>query len=178
MGDMDNRICYYANKSFFDRDSQSYFVAKITENKAGYTQTSWAYSEPTKAQEEADRLNANLGWTRDDVLDIVASSMRASPMSKRPLIDVTISVFRDEATGEGVYDVLIIDRYTRWPSRSDRSTTCLAWTRLSSSPRALSRHSCRARRQTNERTIQVHGHGQRHGPGRVGHRLRHRPGQG
>ena len=111
MGDMDNRICYYANKSFFDRDSKSYFVAKITENEAGYTQTSWAYSEPTKAQEEADRLNANLGWTRDDVLDIVGSAMRASPMSKRPLFDVTISVFRDEATGEGVYDVLIIDRY-------------------------------------------------------------------
>jgi len=113
MGDMDNRICYYANKSFFDRDSKSYFVAKITANEAGYTQTSWAYSEPTKAQEGADRLNANLGWTRDDVLDIVGSAMRASPMSKRPLVDVTISVFRDEATGEGVYDVLIIDRYSK-----------------------------------------------------------------
>ena len=58
MGDMDNRICYYANKSFFDRDSKSYFVAKVTENEAGYTQTSWAYKEPRQAQEEADRLNA------------------------------------------------------------------------------------------------------------------------
>jgi len=113
MGDMDNRICYYANESCFDRGSQSYFVAKVTENEAGYTQTSWAYKEPRQAQEEAERLNANLGWTRDDVLDIVASSMRASPMSKRPLVDVTISVFRDEATGEGVYDVLIIDRYSK-----------------------------------------------------------------
>src|SRR6478752_2886155 len=30
MGDMGNRICYYANRSFFGRDSESYCVAKIT----------------------------------------------------------------------------------------------------------------------------------------------------
>lgn len=76
MGDMDNRFCFYANESFFDRDSQSYFVAKVTQDEAGYEVTSWSFREPRQAQDKADKLNDNLGWTRDDVLDIVASSMR------------------------------------------------------------------------------------------------------
>lgn len=74
---MSNRIAYYTNESFYDREMGMYFIAKVTENEAGYERSSLGlFAGVDAARIEADRLNDNMGHTRDDVLDIVASSMR------------------------------------------------------------------------------------------------------
>lgn len=75
--DRGRRTCFYTNESFFDRASQGYKVAVVTENVAGYRSlTSPTCRTLAEAQAEADALNAKFGISRDDVLDIVASSMR------------------------------------------------------------------------------------------------------
>ncbi|MBB5167090.1 hypothetical protein [Mycobacterium sp. AZCC_0083] len=74
---MGNRKCYYTNEGFFDRDSQAYIIAEVIENEAGYT----PYGVSTQlgaAHVMVDELNDQLGLSRDEVLDIVASSMAAS----------------------------------------------------------------------------------------------------
>lgn len=71
------RIAYYANESFYDRTQQGYFVAKITEDAPGYEQTFGLHRASIDAERVANKLNEANGLTRDDVLDIVASSMRA-----------------------------------------------------------------------------------------------------
>ncbi|WP_195165898.1 hypothetical protein [Mycobacteroides abscessus] len=71
------RTCYYTNESFFERDSQQYVVALITENEAGYEPTD-TYRELGEAIRIADKQNAELGLSADDVSQIVTSSMRLS----------------------------------------------------------------------------------------------------
>jgi hypothetical protein len=73
---MANRVCYYTNESFYDRPQQGYFVAKVTENEAGYVQTEGLHKTSADATLVAERYNAALNLSRDDVLEIVASSMR------------------------------------------------------------------------------------------------------
>jgi hypothetical protein len=78
---MGNRKCYYTNEGFFKRESQTFTVAEITEDETGYT----PHGQSTTlggAQVMVDELNAQLGLTRDDVLDIVASSMRAGAVAQ------------------------------------------------------------------------------------------------
>lgn len=73
------RVCYQTNESYFSRADQGYYIAKITEDEAGY--------EPFglcrvlgEAVEKVQELNDELGLTHDDVADIVASSMRLGAM--------------------------------------------------------------------------------------------------
>ncbi|AGM12369.1 hypothetical protein PEGLEG_141 [Mycobacterium phage PegLeg] len=74
---MSSRICYYANESFYDHAKGDYVVAVVTEDEAGYNTLSTVYGSAERAKAAADALNQDLGLSRDDVLDIVASSMRA-----------------------------------------------------------------------------------------------------
>jgi hypothetical protein len=73
---MATRVCYWAKESLYDRSQQGYFVAKVTENEAGYEQTSGLYESSAEAEREAERCNAVLKLSCDDVMDIIASSMR------------------------------------------------------------------------------------------------------
>ncbi|QNJ56932.1 hypothetical protein SEA_REINDEER_141 [Mycobacterium phage Reindeer] len=74
---MDKRTCYYANESYFNRAQQGYEIAKVVEDEAGWTPVFGLHRTLGEAEETVDQLNADLGLSRDDVLDIVASSMRA-----------------------------------------------------------------------------------------------------
>ena len=78
-----NRYCYYTNDSFAEDDRHMgmvYWVVKVTENEPGYVR-----AMPCNSQEKADVLamtrNTILGISQDDVLDIVASSMRCKRIS-------------------------------------------------------------------------------------------------
>lgn len=72
------RVCYHTNESYFDRDSQQYTVARITENERGF-EPAYSYRELGEAMRVADQQNAALGLSADDVSQIVISSMRLSP---------------------------------------------------------------------------------------------------
>lgn len=74
---MTARQCFYTNESFFDRASQGYLVAVITEDEPGYRSMAVAKRTLAEAQTDADKLNAKFGISEQDVSDIVASSMRA-----------------------------------------------------------------------------------------------------
>ncbi|AMQ67058.1 hypothetical protein SEA_CRACKLEWINK_123 [Mycobacterium phage Cracklewink] len=80
-----NRVCYYTNESFYNRDQRGYEVAKVTENEAGYVPCFGLYPTPDAALAAADQMNAPLGLTRDDVLAIVASSMAQGPVGGQPM---------------------------------------------------------------------------------------------
>ncbi|QSM04724.1 hypothetical protein PROPHIGD54-2_146 [Mycobacterium phage prophiGD54-2] len=70
------RICYHTNESYFSRDHQGYSIAKITENTAGYEPLPGHHRQLSDAVAIADAFNKEQGLTRDDVADILASSMR------------------------------------------------------------------------------------------------------
>ncbi|AXQ52758.1 hypothetical protein SEA_IPHANE7_136 [Mycobacterium phage IPhane7] len=75
------RMCYYANESFYD-STRGYVVAVVNEGEPGYRTLAGGYLFADEAKEEADRLNEKAGLSRDDVLDIVASSMRAGKVQR------------------------------------------------------------------------------------------------
>lgn len=70
------RVCYHTNESYFSRADQGYFIAKITEDEAGYEQLPGHHRQLSDAIGIADAFNKEQGVTRDDVADILASSMR------------------------------------------------------------------------------------------------------
>lgn len=78
---MGNRVAFHANESYYA--DLGYFIAKITEDEAGYRRTSFGiYTDVADAKAFAADLNAKMGHTPDDVLDIVASSMRLGKVNK------------------------------------------------------------------------------------------------
>lgn len=70
------RECFYANESFYNRATSEYFIAIVRENDWGYYPTDLGYDTADEAKSKVDEMNAGLGLSREDVLDIVASSMR------------------------------------------------------------------------------------------------------
>ncbi|APQ42241.1 hypothetical protein PBI_MRMAGOO_159 [Mycobacterium phage MrMagoo] len=74
---MSNRVCCYANESFYDSTAGGYVVAVITENEPGYRTLEGGYPDVLDAKAEAARRNTESGLSWDEVLDIVASSMAA-----------------------------------------------------------------------------------------------------
>jgi hypothetical protein len=76
-----SRIAYYTNESYYDASKGGYVVAEVTENEAGYRTLSGGFSDVMAAKARADELNANVGISWDDVLDIVASSIRQGSIS-------------------------------------------------------------------------------------------------
>lgn len=74
---MSARVCFYANDSFYNREQRGYIVVKITEDEAGYEETFGLHPTAVEAERIANKLNESNGLIRDEVLDIVASCMRA-----------------------------------------------------------------------------------------------------
>jgi hypothetical protein len=74
--EMSNRVCYYADEAMYDSQQQGYFIARVTENEAGYVQTFSLHSTVDEAKAVVSKLNAAMGLTSDDAMMIVASSMR------------------------------------------------------------------------------------------------------
>ncbi|MEC4857245.1 hypothetical protein R2325_16950 [Mycobacteroides chelonae] len=74
------RVCYHANESYFSRADQGYYIAKITEGKAGYEPLRGHHRQLSDAVLIADGFNKEQGHTPDDVAHIVASSMRQGPI--------------------------------------------------------------------------------------------------
>lgn len=78
------RRVLYANESFYADGTEGpasipgYLIAIVTENEPGYHVFSYGFQSVADARKVADEMNANLGRTQDDVMDIVASSMRVS----------------------------------------------------------------------------------------------------
>lgn len=70
------RVAYYTNESFYNSDQRGFVVAKVTENEAGYEETFGLHKTVEAAEYTANKLNQQNGLLREDVLDIVASSMR------------------------------------------------------------------------------------------------------
>lgn len=75
---MANRHCFHADGSFQDRETGAFNVVQIIEGEAGYYPSSLSYHRLTDAQVTARTMNTQLGLTAEDVLEIRASSMRAS----------------------------------------------------------------------------------------------------
>jgi hypothetical protein len=69
------RVVWYTNESFFDRETDMYVVAQVTEDEAGYDVYA-RYATVEAALEKAADLNALHGMSADVVLTVVASSMR------------------------------------------------------------------------------------------------------
>jgi hypothetical protein len=69
------RVVFYTNESFFDPEAGMYMVAMITQDEAGYNVYA-RYDDLERAQDKAADLNALFGNSSDDVLTVVASSMR------------------------------------------------------------------------------------------------------
>lgn len=65
---------FYTNESFYNREMQTYLIARITAGEAGYVASPGA-ADLTTARAEADALNTEAGLTKDQVYAIVASSM-------------------------------------------------------------------------------------------------------
>lgn len=76
---MSNRVCFYTNEGFYSRVQGGYIVAKVTENEPGYVEAG-IIKTIEKCKDICDNLNNNLGVSKDDVLDIVGSSMFAGPV--------------------------------------------------------------------------------------------------
>lgn len=77
---MANRKCYYTNDSFAEDDRHLgtvYILACIIENEPGYL-VAGKYHDLKRAEEAMRIRNAAAGVSDNDVLDIVASSMRVS----------------------------------------------------------------------------------------------------
>jgi hypothetical protein len=73
----DPRVVFYTNEGFFEPETSSYLVAKVTENQAGFD--IWRrYPTLDLAQAEAVRMNLRFEVDPDAVLTVVASSMRLS----------------------------------------------------------------------------------------------------
>jgi hypothetical protein len=70
------RVCYRAGEDLYDPDERGYFVAMISENTAGYTRMPGVPHTAEHARDLAQYWNNCAGWTEEDVLAIVASSMR------------------------------------------------------------------------------------------------------
>lgn len=72
-----NRRAYYTNDSFGERTASGYFyhIAVIDENEAGYRPVGF-FANLEEAKALADKHNREHGLSEDDVLKIVASSMR------------------------------------------------------------------------------------------------------
>jgi hypothetical protein len=78
------RVCYHTDESYAERVDGVvvYHIAKVTENQRGYMQM--VCTDPRESvsldvvRDKCDKLNAHLGLSKDDVLDIVMSSMRLS----------------------------------------------------------------------------------------------------
>jgi hypothetical protein len=69
------RVVFYTNEGFFDPQEGLYALAQITQDEAGYAVYAW-YDDLERAQDKAADLNALFGNSTDDVLTVVASSMR------------------------------------------------------------------------------------------------------
>jgi hypothetical protein len=76
------RSALYTNESFYEDGTKppgyvpGYVIAIATENEPGYHIFSYGFQTVADAQKVADEMNAALGRTEDDVMEIVASSMR------------------------------------------------------------------------------------------------------
>lgn len=71
----ERRVVFYTNESFYEADSGSYVVAKITEDEAGYEV--WARVHTLEAAKlTAAAQNEAIGVDDDVLLTVVASSMR------------------------------------------------------------------------------------------------------
>ena len=88
---MDNnkRFCYYIMEGQTTIDG-GYIPSMIVENEAGHTPltgpeavgSSWVWAHNFEdAKQYASVMNTQLGLTQDDVMDIVASSMRAGAVA-------------------------------------------------------------------------------------------------
>lgn len=78
---MANRECYWVNEGFAERlddGTIGYRIAVVTENEAGYRPDTSVYSKLELAKKRADHFNEVRGLTEEDVMDILASSMRVS----------------------------------------------------------------------------------------------------
>jgi hypothetical protein len=70
-----NRIAYYTNESFENADG-TFTIALVEENTPGYSESGFSADSVRDAKLIAQLLNDQHGHLYDDVLDIVASSMR------------------------------------------------------------------------------------------------------
>ncbi|SHW95349.1 Uncharacterised protein [Mycobacteroides abscessus subsp. abscessus] len=69
------RVCYHTDESYFDRATQQYTVARITENVPGYEP--WTSARTLgEAVGIANRLNTELMLLDSEVNDIYVSSIR------------------------------------------------------------------------------------------------------
>lgn len=72
----DPRFCYHSDESYVNED-RKFLLIRVVEDMPGYLIVA-PYDTAEEAKSVADRLNGQLGLTRDDVLDIRSSSMAAS----------------------------------------------------------------------------------------------------
>lgn len=70
---MQKRIAYWATEAM--GTSNGYHVARVTESEAGYIRMG-SFATVAEAKAYAARRNAQAGYSEDEVMDIVASSMR------------------------------------------------------------------------------------------------------
>ena len=93
---MDKRVVFYTNEGFFDRETDKYIVARITEDERGYDR--WSLHDTIEeAVDHAAKLNGDLGIATEDVLTVVASSMRLTHSDARYEYSVTFSI-------DGIYE--------------------------------------------------------------------------
>lgn len=71
------RHCFHADESYQDKDTGKFHLIQVTENSRGYNVVE-SFDELDRAKLVASMMNATLGLTDEDVLDIRASSMRLS----------------------------------------------------------------------------------------------------
>lgn len=72
------RVAYYASDGFaqlLPDGGLGFTVAIVEENSAGYWTHRQVFATFEEAKQFADEQNATYGYTDEDVLDIVASSM-------------------------------------------------------------------------------------------------------
>ena len=85
------RVVFYTNEGFFDVSTNQYVVARITENERGYdVYTKHATIE--EARLAAETANQTHGLAVEDVLTVVASSMRITHSDARYEFNVTFTI--------------------------------------------------------------------------------------
>jgi hypothetical protein len=79
-------VVFYTNEGFYEAESSSYLVARIIENEAGYD--IWErYPTIEEARARCAVLNEKVGADQDNVLSVVASSMRMGRVEREPVSD-------------------------------------------------------------------------------------------
>lgn len=75
MDDRDTRMCYYVSPTIKDKNGE-FIVAIIKENVSGYFPTDWRWGNDVDlARDCARKKNEALGYNKEDVNEIVLSSM-------------------------------------------------------------------------------------------------------